>query len=60
MSDEVGELLNPLFGARAEYLDAAFATIEENWGGTERYLEEGLELAPRTREKLRERLVGDA
>ncbi|SCD97338.1 protein-tyrosine phosphatase [Streptomyces sp. BpilaLS-43] len=60
MSDEVMELLNPLFGARPEYLAAAFATIEETWGGTDRYLAEGLGLAPETREKLRERLVEDA
>ena len=60
MSDEVMELLNPLFGARAEYLDAAFATIEEIWGGTERYLTEGLGLTPRTRERLREHLVEEA
>nr|WP_202529890.1 tyrosine-protein phosphatase [Streptomyces sp. SID8358] len=60
MSDEVMELLNPLFGARPEYLAAAFATIGETWGGTDRYLAEGLGLAPETREKLRERLVEDA
>jgi protein-tyrosine phosphatase len=60
MSDEVMELLNPLFGARAEYLSAAFSAIEETWGSTDRYLGEGLKLAPETREKLRERLVEDA
>ncbi|MFJ2570199.1 tyrosine-protein phosphatase [Streptomyces halstedii] len=60
MSDEVMELLNPLFGARAEYLAAAFTTIEESWGGTDRYLTEGLRLAPETREKLRERLTEEA
>ncbi|WP_031088913.1 tyrosine-protein phosphatase [Streptomyces sp. NRRL WC-3549] len=59
MSDEVMELLNPLFAARAEYLAAAFTTIEETWGGTDRYLSEGLKVAPETREKLRERLVED-
>ena len=32
------ELLSPLFDARAEYLPAAFETIEETWGGVERYL----------------------
>ncbi|MCX4514216.1 tyrosine-protein phosphatase [Streptomyces sp. NBC_01619] len=57
MSPEVMELLSPLFDARAEYLAAAFATMDEVWGGTERYLSEGLKLAPETRERLRERLL---
>ncbi|MFE1405933.1 tyrosine-protein phosphatase [Streptomyces sp. NPDC058770] len=57
MSAEVLELLNPLFGAHRDYLSAAFTTIEETWGGTERYLEEGLGLSPETRERLRDRLL---
>ncbi|MEN8654465.1 tyrosine-protein phosphatase [Streptomyces sp. 21So2-11] len=57
MSPEVMELLSPLFEARAEYLDAAFETIEEVWGGTERYLAEGLSVSPETRERLRLRLL---
>ncbi|MGW1427911.1 tyrosine-protein phosphatase [Streptomyces sp. NPDC002431] len=60
MSAEVMELLNPLFGARAEYLAAAFDTIEETWGSTERYFSEGLGLAPETRERLRDRLLDRA
>ncbi|MEU0391533.1 tyrosine-protein phosphatase [Streptomyces sp. NPDC006208] len=60
MSPEVMELLAPLFDARAEYLAAAFETIEETWGGTERYLSEGLGLSPETRERLRERLLDEA
>ncbi|CAM5538148.1 tyrosine-protein phosphatase [Streptomyces purpurascens] len=56
-SPEVMELLSPLFDARAEYLTAAFDTIEETWGGVEAYLEKGLEIAPETRESLRERLL---
>ncbi|GHB26413.1 MULTISPECIES: tyrosine-protein phosphatase [Streptomyces] len=60
VSDEVMELLNPLFGAHPDYLAAAFTAIEETWGGTERYLTEGLKLTPATRERLRERLVEDA
>ncbi|MCX5415496.1 tyrosine-protein phosphatase [Streptomyces sp. NBC_00059] len=60
MSDEVMELLNPLFGAHSDYLAAAFATIDEIWGGTDRYLREGLRISPGTREKLRERLVEGA
>ncbi|MGI5429988.1 tyrosine-protein phosphatase [Streptomyces sp. CA-179760] len=56
-SPEVMELLSPLFDARAEYLTAAFDTVEETWGGVEAYLEKGLEIAPETRERLRERLL---
>ncbi|MFK4226594.1 tyrosine-protein phosphatase [Streptomyces sp. NPDC019890] len=60
MSPEVMELLRPLFDARAEYLHAAFETIEQTWGGTERYLSEGLKVSPETRERLRERLLDEA
>ncbi|MDX2390857.1 MULTISPECIES: tyrosine-protein phosphatase [unclassified Streptomyces] len=54
---EVAELLAPLFDARASYLDAAYATIEEEWGGVDRYLAEGLGLAPETLVRLRDRLL---
>ncbi|MEU7051800.1 tyrosine-protein phosphatase [Streptomyces eurythermus] len=54
---EVMELLDPLFDARAEYLQAAFASIEETWGDVDTYLTQGLGLAPETRERLRERLL---
>jgi protein-tyrosine phosphatase len=56
-SPEVMELLSPLFDARAEYLTAALETIEETWGGVDAYLERGLDLAPQTRERLRDRLL---
>ncbi|MFE0512525.1 tyrosine-protein phosphatase [Streptomyces sp. NPDC058964] len=56
-SPEVMELLSPLFEARAEYLTAAVETIEETWGGVDTYLERGLGLTPRTRDRLRERLL---
>ncbi|MEV0171647.1 tyrosine-protein phosphatase [Streptomyces sp. NPDC050803] len=56
-SPEVMELLSPLFDARAEYLTAAFETIEETWGGVETYLEQALRLTPELRERLRERLL---
>ncbi|MEV5430405.1 tyrosine-protein phosphatase [Streptomyces sp. NPDC052701] len=56
-SPEVMELLSPLFDARAEYLTAAFETIEETWGGVDAYLEKGLGITPRTRDRLRERLL---
>ncbi|MCX4766433.1 tyrosine-protein phosphatase [Streptomyces sp. NBC_01275] len=54
---EVMELLNPLFDARAEYLAAAFETMEKTWGGVDVYLEQGLGITPQTRELLRERLL---
>ncbi|MFF5476214.1 tyrosine-protein phosphatase [Streptomyces sp. NPDC012935] len=56
-SPEVMELLSPLFDARAEYLTAAFDTIDDAWGGVDTYLEQGLGLTPETRERLRERLL---
>lgn len=56
-SPEVMELLSPLFEARAEYLSAAFETIDETWGSVEVYLEEGLGLTPEIRERLRDRLL---
>ncbi|CAL9380849.1 hypothetical protein SUDANB105_01058 [Streptomyces sp. enrichment culture] len=56
-SPEVMELLSPLFDARAEYLSAAFDTIEETWGGVDPYLEQGLKVTPAVRERLRERLL---
>ncbi|MBQ0825815.1 tyrosine-protein phosphatase [Streptomyces tagetis] len=56
-SPEVMELLSPLFDARAEYLAAAFETVEETWGGVDTYLEKGLRLTPQTRERLRERML---
>ncbi|MEV8531826.1 tyrosine-protein phosphatase [Streptomyces sp. NPDC051211] len=56
-SPEVMALLGPLFDARAEYLTAAFDTIEETWGGVDAYLTEGLGLLPVTLGRLRERLL---
>ncbi|MFF9051659.1 tyrosine-protein phosphatase [Streptomyces erythrochromogenes] len=56
-SPEVMELLAPLFDARAEYLVAAFDTIDEVWGGVERYLADGLGLKPETLDRLRDRLL---
>ncbi|MFJ7263653.1 tyrosine-protein phosphatase [Streptomyces globosus] len=56
-SPEATELLAPLFDARAAYLAAAFDTIDARWGGTDRYLAEGLRLAPATLDRLRDRLL---
>lgn len=54
---EISELLSPLFEARSSYLDAAFEQITEDWGTTERYLAEGLEITPSHRERLRATLL---
>lgn len=59
MSPEVLELLSPLFDARPTYLAAALTTIDESWGGVERYLSEGLGLDAGTRQRLRERMLED-
>ncbi|MFH7596277.1 tyrosine-protein phosphatase [Streptomyces racemochromogenes] len=56
-SPEVTDLLAPLFDARAEYLLAAYETIDTHWGGVDRYLADGLGLAPATLEALRDRLL---
>lgn len=56
-SPEVMELLAPLFDARPEYLTAAFETIDETWGGVDRYLAQGLGLRPETLDRLREKLL---
>ncbi|GAA2093186.1 tyrosine-protein phosphatase [Streptomyces albiaxialis] len=57
MSPEVMELLSPLFDARAAYLEAAFATIDEVWGDVDTYLAQGLRIAPETRTRLRDRFL---
>lgn len=57
MSPEVMELLGPLFEARADYLRAAFETVESAWGGPDRYFAEALGLDTGLRERLRQQLV---
>ncbi|GGO43507.1 protein-tyrosine-phosphatase [Streptomyces daqingensis] len=59
MSPEVQELLSPLFDAHPTYLAAALTTIDDTWGGVERYLSEGLGLEAATHERLRDRLLED-
>ncbi|MDT0306567.1 tyrosine-protein phosphatase [Streptomyces sp. DSM 44917] len=57
---DILELLDPLFDARAEYLQAALDQIAETWGTTERYLTEGLGFGPADRERLRTALLTEA
>jgi len=56
---EVMELISPLFEARVEYLAAAFDTIDEAWGSTDRYLAEGLGCTAEHLERLRALLLED-
>ncbi|MBF6043782.1 protein-tyrosine-phosphatase [Streptomyces sp. NRRL B-1677] len=56
---EIAELLSPMFEARATYLLAAFETIDAVWGSADRYLTDGLGLAPAARERMRSRLLTD-
>ncbi len=56
-SPEVSELIGPLFEARADYLRAAFETMRERWGSTDRYLSEGLGLTDGRRRRLRDLLL---
>ncbi|QNP69066.1 tyrosine-protein phosphatase [Streptomyces roseirectus] len=56
-SPEITALLSPLFEARVEYLQAAFDTIDENWGSVDAYLEHGLGAGPQLRARLRDRFL---
>jgi protein-tyrosine phosphatase len=51
------ELLRPLFGVRREYLQAAFAAIEERHGSVDVYLREELGVTDLERGRLREMLL---
>ncbi len=51
------EVLIPMLEARASYLSAAFAAIDETFGDDERYLAESLGVTRSAREALREKLL---
>ena len=51
------DALRPLFEARPEYLQAAFDTIDAQYGSTEAYLRDGLGIDAETRERLRANLL---
>ncbi|GAB88974.1 tyrosine-protein phosphatase [Gordonia rhizosphera] len=51
------ELLRPLLGVRADYLDAAFAEVEQLFGTVERYFAEGLGIDDDAQAELRERYL---
>ena len=51
------QLLMPILGVQESYLDAAFAQMEESFGGVEDYLVSGLDLSPDVIDALREKLI---
>ena len=51
--------IEPALGVRASYLNAAFEVVDSRFGGIDRYLEDGLGLAPSTLAALRAKLVAD-
>lgn len=57
LEPEIAELLAPLFDARASYLAASYAVINDTWGDVPTYLREGLKLDEDTRGRLRDQLL---
>jgi len=53
------DLLQPLLGVEAQYLDAAFARVDEEFGSLEQYLTEVLDVDAQAREELRARYLVD-
>jgi protein-tyrosine phosphatase len=51
---------SPLAEARASYIESAFAEIDTNWGGVDRYLREACGLTPEARASLRNLLLESA
>lgn len=50
-------ILAPLIGVRAEYIEASFAAVREDWGDFDRYLHDGLGVSEAEREGLRRNLL---
>ncbi|MEV1007427.1 tyrosine-protein phosphatase [Streptomyces sp. NPDC049881] len=59
LAAEVGQLLAPLFDARAEYLAAAFDEIDAAWGGPAAYFGDALGLTAADLAGLRRALLTD-
>ncbi|WP_317933508.1 tyrosine-protein phosphatase [Halioxenophilus sp. WMMB6] len=51
------EVLRPIFKVEAPYLQAAFATIDEQYDSFDNYLREGLKITPEEQQQLSARLV---
>jgi protein-tyrosine phosphatase len=52
-----GALLKPFLEVRREYIEASFAAVQADWGGFDRYLQEGLGVTHAERDQLRESLL---
>lgn len=52
------EVLDALIGVAPEYLDAAFASIEQDFGSFENYLQRGAGVAPSVLQGVRAQLLG--
>ena len=50
-------VLSPLFETRPEYIQAAFAAIDREWGSDKAFLTDGLEVSLDQIEALRDRLL---
>jgi protein-tyrosine phosphatase len=51
------DLLSPLLEVRAEYIEASFSAMHEDWGTFDRYLTEGLSISDPQLAQLRESLL---
>lgn len=51
------DLLRPVLGVDAAYLQASFETVDDEFGSFEGYLTEGLGLTPERQDRLRERYL---
>lgn len=50
-------IMAPLIGVRAEYIEASFAAVREDWGDFDRYLHDGLGISESERAGLRKNLL---
>ncbi|MDV6280105.1 tyrosine-protein phosphatase [Rhodococcus jostii] len=55
--EQVAQILAPLYGVEASYLDAGFTQVEQSYGSFDNYLIEGLGLDQNIIAKLRAKLV---
>lgn len=53
MDQEIRELLEPMVGVRAEYVEASLAAVKREWGGIDAYIRDGLGVSDRQRAQLR-------
>ena len=54
------EILRPILGVEASYLEAAYSEIEKEYGSLQAYLERGLGIDPETRRRLQEKFLEPA